>query len=317
MMLNKSRKALIRASVVGLAAVGLSGCTMYGDGLYGGGGYYGDGYYDDGYGYDGYGYDGYYDPYYDDYRMGYPNMGYGGGWYNNYYYPGYGLYIYDRFGQYWLMNDYYRNYWGGWRDDWRYRHGRGHGRDRDNDRRTERGPGFFKLPRPTEGAAPTMRMRPEQIRREAAPIARMPDGSQGRVTPMTRPDRSERGGQGGFFRMPRPVDGAAAPQGEVRQRRAIPRALPTADPATAEPAAGQPPVRGERRGGFFRTPRPDGSGSEGGPIRERQWQPPREVAPAPQRERPAPAPRAEQPSRSNGGFFKMPRSTGSMKQPEQ
>ena len=171
---------MFKMAAASVMAVGLSGCAT----MYGGGYGYNDGYYDDGYGYDdgyndgyyddGYGYDDYY---YDDYRLGYPNIGFGGGWYNNYYYPGYGTYLYDRSGQYWLMNQYYRNYWGYWRDNW----GRNH--DRDWDRKRKRNGVDWQrihrenIERPTQGRAPTMRTRPENVNRNQAQVVR--DGRRG------------------------------------------------------------------------------------------------------------------------------------------
>lgn len=181
---------MFKMAAASVMAVGLSGCaTMYGDGYGYGGGYYddgygyndgyNDGYYNDGYYDDGYGYDDYY---YDDYRLGYPNIGFGGGWYNNYYYPGYGTYLYDRSGQHWAMNQYYRNYWGRWRDDYGRRH------DRDWDRKRGRGDGFnpgriyreATNARPTQGRAPAMRQRPENINRSTAQVIRDGNRKNGR-----------------------------------------------------------------------------------------------------------------------------------------
>ena len=97
------------AKLVGLSAacIGLGGCA-YGAGT---------GYYDD----SGYEY-GYNDPYCSDYdsydyyydcdsRAGFANIGYSGGYYNDFYYPGSGIFIFDRGGHRYRMDDRYRRYW--------------------------------------------------------------------------------------------------------------------------------------------------------------------------------------------------------------
>lgn len=167
-----SRKMIGRAGFAAVAVIGLSGC-MYDGGIYGASDY---GYYDGGYGYgyDDYGYDGY-DPYYDDFNAGFPNIGYGGGWYNNYYYPGYGLYVYDRGGRYHQMDRNTRNYWGNWRRDWREHRGR-EGR-RDWDRRNYQ--------RPSSGRAPNLSVRPENIRNNDY-------RGMGRMAPAVRNEERER-----------------------------------------------------------------------------------------------------------------------------
>lgn len=225
---SRSRKMVGRAGLAGLVAIGLSGCTMYDGGLYSAG--YGDGYYDDGYGYDSYGsgYDDYYD---DDYRAGYPNMGYGGGWYDNYYYPGYGIYIYDRGGQYYRMNDRYRSYWGGHRYNWRHRGDRDRdgrrGRDRDGER------GLFQLPAPTQGAAPAMRERPERIRADRAPIA----GTQNRGNGAIR--SGERRGWGAT-----PTPQANGQVDQVERRRVYRQQAPVVQ---SETGVATPEARTQRR----------------------------------------------------------------------
>ena len=270
-----SRKLLGRAGLAAAAAVSLSGC-MYDGGIYGASDYgYNDGY---GYGYgydDGYGYGGYDDYYYDDYRMGYPNIGYGGGWYDNYYYPGYGVYVYDRGGRYYPMNQQYRNYWGNWRRDWRMRNGRGNDHDRNwRDKN--------RYDRPTAGRPPNMVQRPENIRRDdrrgfgnLAPAARdaernrdreqrrviqrQPDGT----AQPTRDWRGNRGNRGdgqprqqwqgqrpdGATPQARPQWQGQRPEGQRQegqrrwrqdQRQNAPQARPQAQPQQRQQAAPQP-----------------------------------------------------------------------------
>ncbi len=125
---RRTKQALLAA----LAASALGGCTIYDDGLYGGGyaanswGYdcysrYGDRLYDYYDSWDYYGGDygrGCYED--EDYRRGFIDIGYYGGWYNNLFYPGYGLYVYDRFGRAYPFTRDLLGYWG-WRRSW-YRH---------------------------------------------------------------------------------------------------------------------------------------------------------------------------------------------------
>ncbi|TXC73608.1 hypothetical protein FSZ31_02365 [Sphingorhabdus soli] len=139
----------LKATLAGLLAIGASGCMSLGG--YGAG--YGDGYYSDGYGandyayndrcYDAYdGYDDYYSQYdcYDrnDYNNQFSvNIGFGGGWWNDFYYPGYGYYMFDRYGARRQLYGNYARYWGGRRAGYNWhRHG-GHRddyrRDRDRD----------------------------------------------------------------------------------------------------------------------------------------------------------------------------------------
>ena len=126
---------------VGLAALAsltLGGC-YYGD-VYGSSSHaaqdcaarYGDEYWaNDPYAYDdtSYGYDCYELA---DYHSGFVQIGFGGGWYDSYYYPGYGLFLYDRYGRRHGMDHNYLTYWGGRRAWWKH-HGRRH-HDRDHDR---------------------------------------------------------------------------------------------------------------------------------------------------------------------------------------
>jgi hypothetical protein len=123
-MKNFAAKAFLKFAALGAAGLSLSGC-VYDMGL----GYASDGYYDDAYDCDPYGgYDSYYQC---DYGHGFYNIGYGGGWYDNYWYPGYGFYLFDRYGSRYPMRDNHRRYWGEQRHNW-YRENRGrdqsHGR---------------------------------------------------------------------------------------------------------------------------------------------------------------------------------------------
>ena len=101
------KSTLLKAATLSAACFAISGCA-YGVGS----GYYDD--YGQNYGYsDPYcgGYDNY-DYYYDcDTRAGFANIGFGGGYYNDYYYPGYGLFVFDRGGHRYQMDDRYRRYW--------------------------------------------------------------------------------------------------------------------------------------------------------------------------------------------------------------
>ena len=297
-----SRKLLGRAGLAAAAAVSLSGC-MYDGGIYGASDYgYNDGYgygYDDGYGYGGYG--GYDDYYYDDYRMGYPNIGYGGGWYDNYYYPGYGVYVYDRGGRYYPMNQQYRNYWGNWRRDWRMRNGRGNDHDRNwRDKN--------RYDRPTAGRPPNMVQRPENIRRDdrrgfgnLAPAAR--DAERNR-------DREQR------RVIQRQPDGTAQPTRDWRGNRGDGRGnrgdgQPRQQWQGQRPDGATPQARPQWQG-----QRPEGQRQEG----QRRWrqdqrqnapqarpqpqpQQRQQAAPQPQREeRAAPA---QRPNREGRGFGRM------------
>ncbi len=140
----------LKATLAGLLALGASGCMTMGG--YGAG--YGDGYYNDGYGANGYayndrcydaydGYDNYYSQYdcYDsnDYNSRFSvNIGFGGGWWNDFYYPGYGYYMFDRYGARRQLYGNYARYWGGRRAGYNWQRHGGH-RDRQRDgRRGER-----------------------------------------------------------------------------------------------------------------------------------------------------------------------------------
>jgi hypothetical protein len=141
-------KMLRKLSVAALASLTLGGC-YYGD-VYGSSSYatydcagrYGDEYwsndpyaYDDGY----YGYDCYDAA---DYHAGFAQIGFGGGWHQNLYYPGYGLFLFDRYGRRHSMSHDYLTYWGG-RRAW-HKH---HGGKRDHDR----GDGYQGVRRPGRG----------------------------------------------------------------------------------------------------------------------------------------------------------------------
>lgn len=128
-------KILRNLSLAALASTMLGGC-YYGD-VYGASSYatydcaarYGDEYWsNDPYAYDdaSYGYDCYDAA---DYHSGFVQIGFGGGWHQNLYYPGYGLFLFDRYGRRHGMSHDYLTYWGG-RRAWYKHHGR-HGRGGD------------------------------------------------------------------------------------------------------------------------------------------------------------------------------------------
>lgn len=133
-------KLLFNLSTAALASLLLGGCA-YGD-VYGASSYanydcaarYGDEYWsNDPYAYDDaiYGYDCYDAA---DYRAGFVQIGFGGGWHQNLYYPGYGLFLFDRYGRRHSMSHDYLTYWGG-RRAWHKHHGRRHhDRGRDHHR---------------------------------------------------------------------------------------------------------------------------------------------------------------------------------------
>lgn len=126
-------KLLRNLSAAALASLTLGGC-YYGD-VYGSSSFashdcaarYGDEYWsNDPYTYDNatYGYDCYDAA---DYHAGFAQIGFGGGWHQNLYYPGYGLFLFDRYGRRHSMSHDYLTYWGG-RRAWHKHHGR-HGRN--------------------------------------------------------------------------------------------------------------------------------------------------------------------------------------------
>lgn len=135
--MKATTRILQNLSTAALASLTLGGC-YYGD-VYGASSYatydcaarYGDEYWsNDPYAYDDatYGYDCYDAA---DYHSGFVQIGFGGGWYDSYYYPGYGLFLYDRYGRRHGMSHNYLTYWGGRRAWWKHH---GH-RDKDHHRR--------------------------------------------------------------------------------------------------------------------------------------------------------------------------------------
>lgn len=127
-------KILRNLCLAALASATLGGC-YYGD-VYGASSYatydcaarYGDEYWsNDPYAYDdaSYGYDCYDAA---DYHSGFVQIGFGGGWYQDYYYPGYGLFLFDRYGRRHGMSHDYLTYWGG-RRAWHKHHGHRGGGD--------------------------------------------------------------------------------------------------------------------------------------------------------------------------------------------
>jgi hypothetical protein len=149
-------KSLTAARNLGLAALAsltLGGC-YYGD--VNGASYasadcysrYGDQYWSqDPYAYDDatYGYDCYDAA---DYGSGFVQIGFGGGWYQQLYYPGYGMFLFDRYGRRHSMGHDYLTYWGGRRAWWKH-HGHRYG---NHDGR--RGDGRHDGRRPGRGYAP-------------------------------------------------------------------------------------------------------------------------------------------------------------------
>lgn len=115
---NRTAKMALRLAALAGMTAGLSAC--YTD--------FGLGYASDGYGSNNYDCDPYsqFDTYYGcDYGYGFSNIGYGGGWYDNFYYPGYGIFLFDNYGQRYNMRDNHRRYWGGQRFNWQREHYRG------------------------------------------------------------------------------------------------------------------------------------------------------------------------------------------------
>jgi hypothetical protein len=138
----KMPSALRNLSLAALASLSLGGC-YYGDvndasyadaDCYS---RYGDQYWSrDPYAYDDvtYGYDCYDAA---DYRTGFVQIGFGGGWYDSLYYPGYGLFLFDRYGRRHSMSHDYLTYWGGRRAWWKHHGHRGYDRGHH---RGDRGP---------------------------------------------------------------------------------------------------------------------------------------------------------------------------------
>ena len=257
----------LKATVAGLLALGASGCMSMGG--YGSG--YGDGYYNDGYGgdyayndrcYDAYnGYDNYYSQYdcYDrnDYNSRFSvNIGFGGGWWNDFYYPGYGYYMFDRYGARRALYGNYARYWGGRRAGYRWTHNGGHRdgyrggyrRDHDDrrdgrrgDRRDRSGIGgqiVDRVDRAVDQSAATPRAQREQIERSV-------DRDDSVRQPSSRPrrqilDRIDRANQ-------RPVD--AIPQGRAPDRPARAERAPSVQSeAPARPQEARPDERRSSRG---------------------------------------------------------------------
>jgi hypothetical protein len=132
MKMIKLSAAVRNLSLAGLASLSVGGC-YYGD--INGAAYasadcdtrYGDGYWSrDPYAYENgdYGYDCYDAA---DYHTGFVQIGFGGGWYDSLYYPGYGLFLFDRYGRRHSMSHDYLSYWGGRRAWWKHHGHRGHG----------------------------------------------------------------------------------------------------------------------------------------------------------------------------------------------
>ena len=261
-MMTTGSNRLRNLGLAALASTLLGGC-YYGD-IYGSSSYaandcaarYGDEYWsNDPYAYDDatYGYD-----CYDiaDYHSGFVQIGFGGGWYDSYYYPGYGLFLYDRYGRRHGMDHNYLTYWGGRRAWWKHHGRRHHDRGRDHDR----------ADRPRY---PDSGWRPGKGRGDgsgAAPPPGFPGGrrdgdwtaADGSETPRGRPrgegyqGRPRRGGGGGSWTPPPAGNGSVAatpraprssapPAGNGRSA-ATPRSAsaPRAAPPTSPPPAARP-----------------------------------------------------------------------------
>jgi hypothetical protein len=278
------RKTFLKLAALATAGMAVSGCT-YDMGL----GYASDSYYDDYYDCDPYGgYDSYYQC---DYGHGFYNIGYGGGWYDNYWYPGYGFYLFDRYGSRYPMRDNHRRYWGEQRHNW-YRENRG--RDHDGGRYQGRGRGY------TDNATPGTIGWPE---RNGGRMRDGDDNRRGRGDGQGQRHRNDqwRGGNGnGANAVPapnpeivqRPGRGRDPGEGYGRRRGGDGEGRPAwrgNEGANAVPAAPQPGGPGVRQGG-----RGDGPRGEGRSYRQPAPQPSSGQANAPAY-RPAPQPRSESP----------------------
>lgn len=281
-MKNFGGKAFLKIAALATAGMAVSGCT-YDMGL----GYASDGYYDDYYDCDPYGgYDSYYSC---DYGHGFYNIGYGGGWYDNYWYPGYGFYLFDRYGSRYPMRDNHRRYWGEKRHNW-YRENRG--RNRDDGRYEGRGRNY------SGNATPGTIGWPE---RNGGRMRDGDDNRRGRGEGRRSRNDQWRGGEGnGANAIPtpnpeivqRPGRGRAPGAGDGRRRGGDGQGQPAwrgNEGANAAPVAAQPDQSGARQGG--RGDRPRG---EGRSFRQPAPQPSSGQADAPAY-RPAPQPRSESP----------------------
>jgi hypothetical protein len=264
-------KTFLKIAAAATVGFGLSGC-VYDVGL----GYASDGYYDDYYDCDPYGgYDSYYSC---DYGHGFYNIGYGGGWYDNYWYPGYGFYLFDRYGARYPMRDNHRRYWGEQRHNW-YRENRGRRGDGNDHRGRGRGysdsatPGKIGWPERNGG-----RVRDGDDRRGRSEgwrgrndQWRGGDGTGANSVPAPNPDFVRGRGDG------RRGDGQG--RGRLRSNDGNANAVPV-------PQQGQPAMRQGGRGERAR------GGGEGRRYREPPAQPSSVQAEAPAY-RPAPQPRGE------------------------
>lgn len=284
-------KAFLKIAALAAAGIAVSGCT-YDMGL----GYASDGYYDDYYDCDPYGgYDSYYSC---DYGHGFYNIGYGGGWYDNYWYPGYGFYLFDRYGSRYPMRDNHRRYWGEQRHRW-YREHRG--RDGDAGRYQGRNRNY------TDNATPGAIGWPERNG------GRVRDGDDRRGRGEGRRGRNDqwRGGDGnGANAVPIPNPDDVRGRGDGRRGDGQGRGRWSGNDGSANavpvPQQGEPGVRQGGRGERVR------GGGEGRRYRQPPAQSPSGQAEAPAY-RPAPQPRAE------GGRQQVPRqrtNEGAAEQPE-
>lgn len=175
-------KGIKAACVAGLASLAVSGCVTYGQQGFN------DGYIDD-FAY----YDTLCDPYspYEnyadcDFNNGFANIGFTGGYFDNFFYPGFGLFVFDNFGQQFAIPQRHRGHWA--RQRHAYRQGF-LGRNVNRARRAARNQGVaapgFRRGRGQGGAdalTPAQRAERRDIRR----------GRNGQLAPAQRAERRER-----------------------------------------------------------------------------------------------------------------------------
>lgn len=280
----KSPTMLRNLLLASLASLSLGGC-YYGD-VYGSSyadadcyARYGDQYwvndphaYDDGY----YGYDCYDAA---DYRSGFVQIGFGGGWHQNLYYPGYGLFLFDRYGRRHAMSHDYLTYWGGRRAWWKHH---GH-RYRDHDR--PRGDGRHDGWRPGRGYG----------RGDAAPPPGVNNGWNNGPAAIPTPRERPRGD--GWRGRPRGnFDGGTGTP---------PPAAAPLPPVTSPDAAIAPAPRG-RRGGNGWGGHGAGQGGDGWTAPPAAAAPPPHAPYNPELPRQPRAPRFTQPAIGNDGASATP-----------
>jgi hypothetical protein len=246
-------KTFLKIAAAATVGFGLSGC-VYDVGL----GYASDGYYNDYYDCDPFGgYDSYYSC---DYGHGFYNIGYGGGWYDNYWYPGYGFYLFDRYGSRYPMRDNHRRYWGQQRHNW-YRENRE--RNHDGGRYEGRGRNYSGNPTPGTIGWPERnggRIRDGEDNRRGRSEGRRSrndqwrggEGNGANAIPTPNPEIVQRPGRG---------RGRDAGAGNGRRRGGDGQGQPAwrgYEGVNAAPAVAQPDQPGARQGGRGDRPRGEG-----------------------------------------------------------